>query len=165
MRVIKFILLAIILLLTCSAVKANPPLMKWEWQFSIKNYQDAFINESISVYYFDSVGKKLIGCGGGTSLDYGNWGSGSWNAIANMEGVEPDQEDATFTIPYYDEYVVVIGNQFVRIQNVGYADEAFYYTQGGSISTSGNYSVVASGVWINYSITLKNNFAGGRDVY
>ncbi len=161
MRLIRFILPAIILFLSCSSLKANPPLYVWEWQFSIKNSSNQFINESISVYYYDSSAKKYIGCGGGSSLNYGNWGSGTWNAVGNISGVDPDQPDATFTIPYYNEYVVVIGNQFVRIQNVGYADETFYYTYGGSISTSGNYSVVASGVWTDYSITLKNNFAGG----
>ena len=154
MKAIKILFPAILLFLTCSSLKAYV----WEWQFSIKS-GGQFISKSISVYYYDSSAKKYIGCGGGTSLNYGNWGNETWNAVANISGIDPDQPDATFTIPYYDEYVVKIGSQFVRIQNVGSADETFTYT-GGSIGTQ-NYSVVASGTWVDYSITLKNNFAGG----
>jgi hypothetical protein len=154
MRVIRFILPAIILFLACSSVKAHD----WEFQFSIKQYGQ-FITAGISVYYYDSSAKKYIGCGGGTSLNYGNWGSGTWNAVGNISGVDPDQPDATFTIPYYDEYVVVIGTKYVRIQNCC-ADQTFYYSNG-SLTTEGNNQVVASGTWADYSITLKNNFASG----
>lgn len=160
MRLRKFFLLFILFCAANLSLKANPPIYVWEWQFSIKNSSNQFISESITVYYYNSSSKNYEVCGGGSSLTYGNWGSGTWNAVANISGIDPDQPDATFTIPYYDEYVVRIGNQYVRIQNVGYADETFYYSSG-SLSTGGNYSVVASGTWSEYSILLKNNFAGG----
>lgn len=160
MRLRKIFLLFILFPALNLSLKANPPVYVWEWQFSIKNSSNQFISESITVYYYNSTSKNYEVCGGGYSLTYGNWGSGTWNAVANISGIDPDQPDATFTIPYYDEYVVRIGNQYVRIQNVGYADETFYYTAG-SLSTGGNYSVVASGTWSEYSILLKNNFAGG----
>ncbi|MBI5730066.1 MAG: T9SS type A sorting domain-containing protein [Ignavibacteriales bacterium] len=154
MRYFRLTLLAFFLLLTCSSLKAND----WEFQFSIKQ-SGQFISQGISVYYYDSSAKKYIGCGGGTSLNYGNWQSGTWNAVGNISGVSGDQENATFTIPNYDEYVVVIGTKYVRIQNCC-ADQTFYYSDG-SLTTEGNNQVVASGTWADYSITLKNNFAGG----
>jgi hypothetical protein len=160
MRSSKIFLLLILFVVTNLSSKANPPIYVWEWQFSIKNSSNQFISESITVFYYNSSSKNYEVCGGGSSLTYGNWGSGTWNVVANISGIDPDQPDATFTIPYYNEYVVRIGNQYVRIQNVGYADETFYYS-GGSLSTGGNYSVVASGTWTEYSILLKNDFAGG----
>jgi hypothetical protein len=160
MRALRSILFSLLLIFTNISAKLSFPLNVWEWQFSIKNSNNQFISESITVYYYDSNAKNYLVCGGGTSLSYGKWGDRTWNAIANISGIIPDQPDATFTIPYYDEYVVRIGNQYVRIQNVGYADESFYYTAG-SLSTEGNYSIVASGTWSAYSILLKNNFAGG----
>jgi hypothetical protein len=157
MKSIRF-LTCLIFLSFFSSLMAYDPEFVWEWQFSIKSGSQ-FISESITVYYYDSSSKNYIECGGGTSLNYGYWGDSTWNAVANISGVDPDQYDATFTIPSYNEYIVRIGNQFVRIQNIGCTDETFTY-DGSSIGTQ-NYSVIASGSWTNNQITLKNNFAGG----
>jgi len=92
MRLLKIILPAVILFLTVSTLIAH----QWEFQFSIKS-SGQFIQESISIYYYNSAGKKYIGCGGGTSLNYANWES-SWNAIGNISGISGDEPNATFTI-------------------------------------------------------------------
>lgn len=153
MRFPRIILHVVILFLTSSAIMAH----QWEFQFSIKS-SGRFIQEGISIYFYDSSGKKYIGCGGGTSLDTANW-AGSWNAIGNISGISDDAPDATFTIDNYDQYAIVIGNQYVVIENT-YGDQTFYYHDG-VLTTEGNNTVLGSGTWAEHTIILKNNFAGG----
>lgn len=153
MRLPRIILHVVIVFLTSSAIMAH----QWEFQFSIKS-SGQFIIEGISIYYYDYSGKKYIGCGGGSSLNYPKW-EGSWNAIGNISGITDDERDATFTINNYDRYAIVIGNQYVVIENT-YGDQTFNYHDG-VLTTEGNNTVLSSGTWTEYTITLKNNFAGG----
>ncbi len=160
MNAVKIIFLLCFFALTQSiSIYANPPLMEWEWQFEIKN-QWGFYSEDISIYYYDTESKNYIPIGGGKSSAT-DLIDGSWNAIVNIENVSANDPRAICTIPEHNIYVVVIGNQFVRIEHSGSADESFYYTYGGSISTDGKYNITAQGTWDPKSIVLQNDFSGG----
>ncbi len=146
MKAVKYLSVLIALILLVNNIYCSkPPLMDWEFQFSVKNNQNNFVgNYPISIYSYDESTNNYIYLGGGSTESYGRWQE--FNFIVNISGVSGDHSDAPLTIPYFTQYVVVIGSQFVRIVTVSNDDETFNYnTDTGALSVGGNHSVVSSG--------------------
>ncbi|MBS3944789.1 MAG: hypothetical protein KGZ42_04775, partial [Melioribacter sp.] len=156
----------LLILLITTVTNANP-LYTWDWQFFVRNSSNQLVGGIyIAVAYYDRNTESIdwIASGHSSSTADYNGANAALNIIETNEIPEGEiPPNITPAISRMQQYIVRIGNTYIRIEHNGYDDETFYYnTDTYTISTYGAYIVHANNCGsLLFNIKLKNDYDGG----